>query len=45
MQGFVAGDAAKVPLAAGDTPGFVSNIDEDVVAAVEGAEGEAATYG
>lgn len=36
-----ASDAAEVPLAREDAPALVADVDEDVAAAVEGAEGEA----
>ena len=33
VQGFAAGDAAEIALAGQDAPGFVADVDEDVVAA------------
>lgn len=38
MQGFAAGDAAEVALAGQDAPGFIADVDEDVVAAWWGCQ-------
>lgn len=40
VQRLAAGDAAEVPPAREDAPALVADVDEDVAAAVEGAEGD-----